>query len=282
MKRFGIISTALVFCLVTSAAYADKGGNKHGNNGKSNNGHKQEQKNDDQQGNNSERPEGWDHGKKVGWGDCNMPPGQARKSGCVSHQRQQQLISMQQQRVSRYRQNLTAQQLEAAQVRMAALRQNRAAQFQFQQDYLERLRQQQARLDADRNHDYSSDPYFFTPNSYSYNQAGRSYQTNQYGADLLKQAVNNGYAEGLRTGQADRQDRFASNYRDTYAYQNASLGYNGYVDQSQYSYYFRQGFQRGYQDGYGNQTQFGTSSNGTAGVIAAVLGQILNFQNLRQ
>lgn len=27
---------------------------------------------------------GWSHGKKTGWGDCNVPPGQAKKSGCGS------------------------------------------------------------------------------------------------------------------------------------------------------------------------------------------------------
>jgi hypothetical protein len=25
-----------------------------------------------------------EHGKKVGWGNCNMPPGQAKKAGCHS------------------------------------------------------------------------------------------------------------------------------------------------------------------------------------------------------
>ncbi len=32
----------------------------------------------------STRPPGWDHGKKVGWGDCNLPPGLAKKEGCLS------------------------------------------------------------------------------------------------------------------------------------------------------------------------------------------------------
>ena len=36
---------------------------------------------------------------------------------------------------------------------------------------------------------------------------GRYYETNQYGADLLRQAVNYGYDQGVRAGQADRQDR---------------------------------------------------------------------------
>lgn len=28
------------------------------------------------------RPAGWDQGKKTGWGDCDAPPGQAKKEGC--------------------------------------------------------------------------------------------------------------------------------------------------------------------------------------------------------
>ena len=30
----------------------------------------------------SKRPAGWDKGKKTGWGDCDVPPGQAKKVGC--------------------------------------------------------------------------------------------------------------------------------------------------------------------------------------------------------
>ena len=32
----------------------------------------------------SSTPPGADHGRKVGWGNCNMPPGQAKKVGCHS------------------------------------------------------------------------------------------------------------------------------------------------------------------------------------------------------
>jgi hypothetical protein len=38
----------------------------------------------DDRGQSSSRPPGWDKGKKTGWGDCNVPPGQAKKSGCNS------------------------------------------------------------------------------------------------------------------------------------------------------------------------------------------------------
>jgi hypothetical protein len=31
------------------------------------------------------RPPGWSKGKKTGWGDCDLPPGQAKKNGCRSY-----------------------------------------------------------------------------------------------------------------------------------------------------------------------------------------------------
>ncbi|PYX63970.1 MAG: hypothetical protein DMG74_15060 [Acidobacteria bacterium] len=33
------------------------------------------------------RPPGWSHGRKTGWGDCDVPPGQAKKHGCHSGHR---------------------------------------------------------------------------------------------------------------------------------------------------------------------------------------------------
>ncbi len=32
-----------------------------------------------------ERPPGWSQGKKTGWGDCDLPPGQAKKYGCRTY-----------------------------------------------------------------------------------------------------------------------------------------------------------------------------------------------------
>ena len=29
-----------------------------------------------------QRPRGWEKGRKTGWGDCDVPPGQAKKMGC--------------------------------------------------------------------------------------------------------------------------------------------------------------------------------------------------------
>jgi len=166
--------------------------------------------------------------------------------------------------------------------RSALRQQNRMAQYRFQQEYLARLRDQQSRVAGLRSYDYNSDPYFYTAPSYRYSRAGRVYETNRYGADLLRQAVNYGYEEGVRAGEADRQDGYRRGYRDSYAYEDASYGYTGmYVDQDEYSYYFRQGFTRGYEDGYNSRFQYGTSNGGTFGILANVLSAILNLQPLR-
>ena len=100
----------------------------------------------------------------------------------------------------------------------------------------------------------------------------RYYETNQYGADLLRQAVNYGYEQGFRAGEADRQDRWHSNYQGSFAYQDANYGYTGYyVDQDEYNYYFRQGFRHGYEDGFNSRYQYGQYSNGSYIVLEVTL-----------
>src|SRR5262249_37875229 len=149
----------------------------------------------------------------------------------------------------------------------------------YQQQYLAHLRDQEASLARLRSYDYSNDPYFYTAPSYRYSRSGRWYETNQYGADLLSQAVNYGYQQGYLAGQADRQDGYRFDYRNSYAYEDANYGYTGlYVDSTDYNYYFRQGCQRGYQDGYYSRFRYGQNANGTMGILANVLSAILNLQ----
>ena len=112
---------------------------------------------------------------------------------------------------------------------------------------------------------------------------GRYYETNQYGADQLRQAVNNGYEEGyLRgTGRSCRTGGAAA-IRNSYAYEDANYGYNGlYVNQPDYNHYFREGFERGYSDGYNSRSQYGRNVNGTYEILATLLSQILNLTSLR-
>jgi len=225
-----------------------------------------------------DQPPGWDQGKKVGWGNGNVPPGQ---QGRLPQQRQQQLIVQQQQQLAQYRQYLDQQQHLAEQRAVQLQQQKRMAQYRYQQQYFERMRQQQTRLQTAQ-HDYSNDPYYYTAPIYRYNRSGSYYETNQYGADQLRQAVNNGYEQGFRSGQADLQDRWDANYQGSYAYQDANYGYGGYyVSQADYNYYFREGFRRGYEDGYNSRTQYGSQSNGSYSILAAILSQIVNLQSLR-
>jgi len=199
----------------------------------------------------------------------------------LSQQRQQQLIAQQQQQLAQYRQHLDQQERLMQQQTAQLQQQNRMSQYRLQEQYVERLRQQQVYLQNDRHPDYDQDPYFYTAPIYSYNRGGHYYETNQYGADLLRQAVNNGYQEGFRAGEADHQDRWQSNYRGSYAYQDANYGYSGYyVERTDYNYYFRQGFRRGYQDGYSSRYQYGQYSGGTYSMLDVFLSRILGFQPL--
>ena len=163
----------------------------------------------------------------------------------LSQQRQQQLIQQQQQRMVQYRERLDEQQRRLQVADGALQQQRRMAQYRFQEQYLERLRDQDRRL-RDERHDYNNDPYFYTAPIYRYNRGGAYYETNQYGADLLRQAVNSGYEEGFRAGQADREDNWRPDYRDSYAYQDANYGYNGYyVDPEDYQILFPRRFSAG-------------------------------------
>ncbi|MEK6300548.1 MAG: hypothetical protein AABO41_07490 [Acidobacteriota bacterium] len=154
------------------------------------------------------------------------------------------------------------------------------AQYRYQQQYWSRL--QQIRLQNERSYNTNRNLYFYAPSNYRYSRGGSYYETNQYGASMLRQAVNYGYEQGFRSGQADRQDRWQSNYQDSYAYQDANYGYSGYyVDQSDYNYYFREGFRRGYEDGFGSGHQYGSYSNGKYSILGAVLSAVLNLESIR-
>ena len=123
---------------------------------------------------------------------------------------------------------------------------------------MERIRQQEVRIRSDHDRDYDRDPYFYSAPSYRYHRCDRYYETNQYGADLLRQAVNYGYEQGFRAGEADRQDRWHSNNRGSFGPSGRELWLHGiYVDQDEYNYYFRQGFRHGYEDGFNGRYQYG-------------------------
>jgi hypothetical protein len=220
--------------------------------------------------------------------NTNKPPPQGHKQQQrqqpphLAPQAQQELIQQHEQRSAQYREHLDQQQ-RLAPARSAQLQQqNRKAQFGAQQQYVVRLRQQQVRIQTRGRYDYGRDPYFYSAPTYRYFYRGRTYETNQSGVNLLRQAVNFGYEEGHRAGMADRQDRWASGYEDSYAYQDANYGYSGfYVAREDYNDYFREGFRRGYEDGYNRRAHYGTYVNGRGTVLGAILATILNFQAIR-
>jgi len=150
--------------------------------------------------------------------------------------------------------------------------QRRLNQWRFQQRYWERLRQDQIRLQSFTYYDYG-DP------SYRYSRDNRYFDVNQYGADLLRRAVSQGYDEGYRAGAADREDGWRFDYEGSDAFGDATCGYDGYyVDVSEYQYYFREGFRRGYEDGYYGRYQYGLYSNGSYSILGDVLSLILNLR----
>jgi hypothetical protein len=152
------------------------------------------------------------------------------------------------------------------------LRQERRLRYLgYQQSYWDRIRQDQLRLQQAQYYDNLI-------NDYRYYRGGNYYYTSSYGAQMLRNALNYGYQQGLQAGQADRYDNWNYDYQDSYGYQDAAYGYDSYyVDMDEYSYYFRQGYQRGYDDGYYGRYQYGSYSNGKYALIGSIIGAILDI-----
>ena len=185
-----------------------------------------------------------------------------------------------QRRMDDYRRHLD-EQTQLAQQQAAQLQQaRRAAQYRAQQEYIAQLQRQREQLNAERR--YDNEPYVVTAPTYRFQYGGAYHETNQYGVDMLRQAVNYGYQRGYRAGAADREDHWRFGYQNSPEYREATFGYTGsYVDLTDYEYYFRQGFSRGYQDGYYSRLQYGNGSNGAFSILANVVAGILNLRPIR-
>ncbi|HUF05288.1 MAG TPA: hypothetical protein VMM38_14080 [Aridibacter sp.] len=144
-------------------------------------------------------------------------------------------------------------------------RSNRARRLEYQQRYYRRLLEDRRRLAQARY--YDSLVY-----DYRYNRGGNNYYTSSYGAEMLRRAVQLGYEEGYRAGLADRNDRWRYDYRDTYAYQDGTYGYDSYyVGLSEYRHYFREGFSRGYEDGYYSRSRYGRGNNLFENIVRGII-----------
>lgn len=201
----------------------------------------------------------------------------SRQSGQIEERR----IRADQHQANRYYASQTQQRNVAAQRARILQQQRRTNQYRYQDQYQQRLQQQRLRWSSLR-YDYYSDPFYSTPVNYRYQFGGQWHTTNRYGADLMQQAVEYGYQEGLRAGEADRHDRWRADFGNSYAYQDGSYGYNGrYISPSEYQHYFRQGFRRGYEDGYSARYNYGyRQHDGNYVVVAAVLAAIVGLHLL--
>lgn len=195
-------------------------------------------------------------------------------------QRQRDLILQEKQRANEFDRYLDKQR-NVMQQRSADLRkQKRNSQYREQQRYLDQLRQQQQTVR--RGHDWDHDPFFFAVPKYRYMRGGRYYEINEYAARLLQEAINYGYEEGFRAGEADRLDHWRYDYSSSYAYLDASYGYYGmYVSLSDYNFYFREGFRRGYEDGYYGRHRYGSVVDGDLRIMSDVLRLIIDLRVLR-
>jgi hypothetical protein len=73
----------------------------------------------------------------------------------------------------------------------------------------------------------------------------------RYGNNVQQIAYNNGYQEGLRYGQADRNNGHSNRPGHSSTYQNGTNGYNSsYGSQTAYKHAFQDGFRAGYDRGY--------------------------------
>lgn len=151
--------------------------------------------------------------------------------------------------------------------------QKQRAKLQQQRLKLERERLQNQR--NNRNVYANSNRY---NNRYRVYRNGAYYNTDNRGAELLRQAVNSGYQQGYRAGQQDRNSRRNSSWNNSNVYRTGTYGYQSYVDRSQYQYYFQQGFQKGYQDGHNSRYQYGSNNGGTLNILGTILNQVLNLQ----
>ena len=186
----------------------------------------------------------------------------------INRQQQQQI---RQQRAQLYNNRWQNWQNIQAQRQRQLEQQRRRAYLEYQRRYWERIRLDQIRLQQIRYYDN----LFY---NYRYVRGGQIYYTSQYGARMLQDAINYGYEEGFRAGQADRMDGWGFNPTASYGYMDASFGYDSYyVDLTEYNYYFREGFRRGYEDGYYGRYQYGTFSNGKYQVMGSILGAILDL-----
>jgi len=150
----------------------------------------------------------------------------------------------------------------------------------------EQYRQYQAaasrfgRNDGYRNSDWNNNRNNNSNNGrYRIRHGGSEYVTDSRGAELLRQAVRNGYSQGYGQGERDKRGRRPFDYTLGTTYRSGTYGYQSYVERNQYQYYFQQGFQRGYEDGFNNTSRYGNRSGNGFNILGNILNSILDIGN---
>ena len=133
------------------------------------------------------------------------------------------------------------------------------------------------RYDQNRGYRNYGDSRYNQGRNYRIYRNGSYYTTDSRGAELLRQAVNNGYQQGYREGQMDRSYGRNRGYYSSNVYRSGLYGYQSYIDQNQYQYYFQQGFQRGYEDGFNSRLRYGYRTNNGYNILGGILNTILSF-----
>jgi hypothetical protein len=196
------------------------------------------------------------------------PPPPQTQPERYNRQQQRQLW---QQRQRQYNNRWSNWQAIQAQRQRQLQQQRRQAYLRYQQRYWEQIRRDQIRLAQMRYYDNLI-------YNHRYYRGGQYYYTSQYGAQMLQDALERGYEEGYWAGRADRDDGWGYDYRNSYGYQDATFGYDGYyVPTDEYSHYFREGFRRGYEDGYYSRNDYGYYDNGRPSILGAIIGTIIDI-----
>jgi hypothetical protein len=149
MKRSLLGTGILTIALLTGSAFADhdKGrGHDRDHDGWRNHEHAQHVADHDR------RPAGWDHGQKRGWGDHNVPPGQAKKQAWEHHEAREQREHEWRERERARREHHVPEHHETREQREQAWRQQHEAREHRMNDWRERERRERERRAEWRRH----------------------------------------------------------------------------------------------------------------------------------
>jgi hypothetical protein len=152
--------------------------------------------------------------------------------------------------------------------------QNRLMLFEYQKEYSARLESDNLLLKQWRSSAKNQGK------NYRYVSRGTVRHTSQAGVEMIYRAINHGYERGVSIGRADLKDNWEHDPENSYIYQDAIYGYDGYdIDLAEYRFYFQQGFWRGYEDGFYKRFVYGKEENDKLVVMETTMLKIVEFKS---